>query len=188
MKYYVYIHISPNGKRYVGLTTQRLSRRWRNGLGYPDNKHFTRAIVKYGWDNFQHIVYQVDTKQEMFYLEKYLIAYYNTTNPNNGYNISTGGEFSGTGCRRHHTEEHKASIRGAGNPMFGKTHSEEARKKISAAQKHKAVYQCDLDGTVIKIWKSMQEVQNVLGIFKTNVSACCKGKVKTAGGFIWKYK
>ena len=30
----------------------------------------------------------------------------------------------------------------------------------------------------------MQEVQNVLGIYKANISACCKGKAKSAGGFI----
>ena len=30
----------------------------------------------------------------MKYLEKYLIAYYNTTNPLYGYNVSTGGESS----------------------------------------------------------------------------------------------
>lgn len=188
MKYKVYIHITPNGKRYVGLTTQPLSRRWRNGQGYAGNKYFTRAILKYGWDNIKHIIYEVDTEAEMFYLEKYLIAYYNTTNPAFGYNISSGGEFSAAGTRWHHTEEHKASIRGVGNPMFGKTHSAEARKKMSDAQPSKSVCQYNLNGNLIKIWKSMAEAGRSLGIFKANISACCKGKAKSAGGFIWKYE
>lgn len=188
MNYKVYIHITPNGKRYVGLTTQPLSRRWRNGQGYVNNKYFTRAILKYGWDNIEHIVYEVDTEAEMFYLEKYLIAYYNTTNPAFGYNISSGGEFSSTGTRWHHTEEHKASIRGAGNPMYGRKHSEEARKKMSAAQQNKAVAQYTMDGQLVKIWNSQTEAAKELGLQKTNISACCYGKGNSAGGYVWKFK
>lgn len=37
-----------------------------------------------------------------------------------------------------HTEEYKESIRGEGNYFYGKTHSEEARKKISASKKSKS--------------------------------------------------
>lgn len=32
--YSVYVHTTPNGKRYVGMTSRDLSARWRNGLGY----------------------------------------------------------------------------------------------------------------------------------------------------------
>ena len=34
MNYFVYIHIFPNGKRYVGLTSQNPERRWGKGIGY----------------------------------------------------------------------------------------------------------------------------------------------------------
>lgn len=68
--------------------------------------------------------------------------------------------------------------------MFGKTHSAEARKKMSDAQPSKSVCQYNLNGNLIKIWKSMAEAGRSLGIFKANISACCKGKAKSAGGFI----
>ena len=48
--YCVYIHTNKiNEKRYVGITCQSTSRRWRNGDGYIQNEHFYRAIQKYGW-------------------------------------------------------------------------------------------------------------------------------------------
>ena len=95
MKYWVYIHLFPNGKRYVGLTTQKsINKRWMNGWGYKKQKLIYNAILKYGWKNIKHIIYEVDTESEMKYLERYLIGYYNTTNRLYGYNISTGGESS----------------------------------------------------------------------------------------------
>lgn len=92
MSYNVYIHIFPNGKRYIGLTTLEVKKRWRGGSGYKGQKIIYNAIKKYRWKNIQHIVYEVDTESEMKYLEKYLIAYYNTTDHKYGYNISTGGD------------------------------------------------------------------------------------------------
>lgn len=55
-KYTVYKHVTPSNKVYIGITSQSINRRWRNGKGYSTNKHFYRAILKYGWDNIQHIV------------------------------------------------------------------------------------------------------------------------------------
>ena len=100
-KFYVYIHLFPNGKRYVGITQQiKIEYRWRkDGSGYKCQEHLYNAIKKYKWNNIGHIVYEVDTPEEMWYLEKYLIAYYNTTNPERGYNHSIGGEKSNLGYK-----------------------------------------------------------------------------------------
>jgi hypothetical protein len=96
MKYSVYIHINKlDGKKYVGITRCKPETRWRKGEGYRDNSYFYAAIKKYGWDNFDHIVVEVDTEEEMFELEKEYIKFYNTTDRNIGYNISYGGE---AGC------------------------------------------------------------------------------------------
>lgn len=101
MKYWVYIHTFPNGKKYVGLTTQKnINKRWLGGRGYKGQVVYN-PILKYGWRNIDHTVYQVDTKEEMEYLEKYLIAYYHTADRKYGYNVSTGGE-SGNGVPSKH--------------------------------------------------------------------------------------
>lgn len=96
MSFYVYIHFNTiNSKRYVGITRVTPKARWKKGKGYNHNIHLTKAFEVYGWDNFEHIVFEVETESEMWYLEKYLIAYYETTNPDKGYNHSIGGENGG---------------------------------------------------------------------------------------------
>ena len=41
---------------------------------------------------------------------------------------------------------------------------------------------------VIKVWDSLSEVERQLNISASNISDVCKGKRKTAGGFIWRMK
>lgn len=41
---------------------------------------------------------------------------------------------------------------------------------------------------VIKVWDSLSEVERQLNISTSNISSVCKGKRKTAGGFIWRMK
>ena len=56
--YYVYMHKNKiNNKVYIGITSQKLTHRWgKDGNGYKYQKLFARAINKYGWDNFEHII------------------------------------------------------------------------------------------------------------------------------------
>lgn len=93
----VYMHTSPNGKKYIGITRQeKPERRWgSNGCGYIDNQHFWRAIQKYGWDNFQHeILFEDLTEEEAQQKEIELIAYYDSTDQTKGYNITAGGGYN----------------------------------------------------------------------------------------------
>lgn len=93
----VYMHTSPNGKRYIGITRQENpERRWgSSGCGYVDNKHFWRAIQKYGWNNFLHeVLFDGLTKEEAEQKEKELIAYYDSTDQTKGYNITAGGGYN----------------------------------------------------------------------------------------------
>lgn len=43
------------------------------------------------------------------------------------------------------------------------------------------------DGEFIKMWGGATCVLNELGINKSNIIQCCKGNVKSAGGYVWKY-
>lgn len=85
-------------KYYVGITSH-LSTRWRNnGMEYMNHgkeakTYFANAIMKYGWDNIQHIVItNLLTKEEACHFEQLLIHHMNTTNRNYGYNRTTGGD------------------------------------------------------------------------------------------------
>lgn len=45
-----------------------------------------------------------------------------------------------------------------------------------------------LKNKIIKQFASITDAQNKTGISKECICRCCKGKYKTAGGFVWKYK
>lgn len=91
-KYYVYRHISPNGKSYIGITKQKPERRFQNGYGYKTQIAFSRAIEKYGWENFKHEILEEKLtekeacEREAYYIEKV----FNSFAPN-GYNTREGG-------------------------------------------------------------------------------------------------
>ncbi len=53
----VYVHVFPNGKRYVGMTRHTLKKRWgTDGKGYKTQRLFWRAIQKHGWCNIAHSI------------------------------------------------------------------------------------------------------------------------------------
>ena len=93
--YVVYKHTSPNGKIYIGITSQNPEVRWQNGFGYKNNHRFFRDIVKFGWDNFDHSILHSDLAQEDAQsIEAQLIAQYHSDNPQYGYNLISSTVFS----------------------------------------------------------------------------------------------
>ena len=51
----------------------------------------------------------------------------------------------------------------------------------------KPVSQFTLEGEFIKTYPSAREVEKQIGISYKYISACCRGKQKTAGGYVWKF-
>lgn len=94
--YTVYEHRNKiNNKRYIGITSRKPEIRWGvGGKNYiVDNSHFGRAILKYGWDNFEHnILYEGLTEQEACNKEKELILKYSSYDNRFGYNRTMGGD------------------------------------------------------------------------------------------------
>lgn len=93
--FYVYMHVNKtNNKTYIGITSRlNPEYRWRKGEGYSTQTKFYRAIKKYGWENFDHIIIESDlSKTEAIHLEKQLIRQLDTIK--NGYNVDEGGSSS----------------------------------------------------------------------------------------------
>lgn len=91
-QYTVYVHTTPNEKKYVGQTRNVPEKRWQNGGGYHHNEYFTRAIRKYGWENIDsEIVYENLTLEEANSREIELIELHRTTDSNKGFNFQSGG-------------------------------------------------------------------------------------------------
>lgn len=92
--YYLYMHIFPNDKRYIGITKQLPKERWKNGSGYSGQTYMYNAIKKYGWENIQHIILKENlSQQEALEQEEYYITYYKTLYNENGYNIARKGNL-----------------------------------------------------------------------------------------------
>ena len=194
-EYYVYKHTNKtNGKVYIGITSQKQNRRWQNGKGYKDNFHFNRAINKYGWDGFDHLVLVRGlTKDEAKWLEIQLIAAYDSTNREKGYNISKGGDIVSDESRQKISKTLKGKYVGENNPWYGKHHTEEARKKMSESHKGKSLSEETKrklskihSRTVIclttkQIFYGTKEAETTTGAHKTHIGAACNGKRKSAG-------
>jgi len=54
--------------------------------------------------------------------------------------------------------------------------------------KMKSIIQYDLDMNIVREWNSAKQIKDELGIDGGQICNACKGKFKTAAGFIWKYK
>ena len=90
-----------------------------------------------------------------------------------------------------HTDEAKRKM---GEANRGKHRSEETKRKLSEALKgkyntklSKAVYQYTKDGQFITSYPSMTEAERQTGVSHGDISYCCRGKLKTAGGYCWRF-
>lgn len=180
--YTVYCHENRiNGKRYVGITHLSPRRRWNNGRGYKLNSHFTSAINKYGWEEFDHhILYEGLSKEEACEKEKYLIQKWNLCDPEYGYNNTYGGEH---GLMSEHTRK-KMSEAQKGEKAFwyGKKLPEDAKHKMSEVKKGKIpkstppkkVYCFETDTT----YASMTDASRILNISTATVYKSCNNNYK----------
>ena len=131
----VYMHASPSGKRYIGITGKPVNERWRNGNGYTRHPYFWQAIQKYGWTSFCHdVLFANLTKKEAERLEQICIMLFRSNNRKYGYNCSTGGECGSVGSKR--TAEQLKKMSDANK---GKRLTEEHKHKLSLAHKGKKV-------------------------------------------------
>lgn len=133
--YTVYMHTTPSGKRYIGITAQTVEKRWQNGFGYAygENDYFFNAIKKYGWDNIKHeILFTGLTKSDAEEKEIELIAKYNTTSRDCGYNRETGGYA----CPKH-TDESKRRMSKMQKEIWDK--SPERKVKLAEYRRGKSL-------------------------------------------------
>lgn len=208
--YIVYKHTTLSGKVYIGITSQTPELRWKKGSGYRNNKYFTHAINKYGWDNIRHeILFEGLTKDEAEEKEVELIAFYKSNQPKYGYNVAKGGH-SNSGFK--HSDETKNQIR---KSLQGKKHSIERREnqrkaqlKLWSDEKHrkfmskvhegkgsgkehdlsKIVYQYSLSNELLNVFESTRLAEKATGIAHQQISDCCNHKQKTCHGYIWSYE
>ena len=224
--YVVYKHTAPNGKSYIGLTSQTLKRRFRDGEGYKGCPVFYKAIQKYGWCSFTHEILADNlTFDKACELEQFYIAQYKSLTSQNGYNLENGGRVghkmsdesklklsrSITGRKMGpHKEETKRKISEAHKGLKRPPKSPETCRKLSEALKGRTFSKehcqhiseskrglftgknnprarkvlCVETGVVFDTVKDAGKFKN--GSPK-NIISCCRGRLKTSGGYHWRY-
>ena len=128
-----------NNKTYIGITTNTIECRFAEHIYRSENGgkykiHY--AIRKYGKENFDiEMITTTDNKEHALLIESENIKKYDSYDT--GYNMNEGG----TGLL-YHTDDTKKKMSdnnhwngkkrsGSDNPMFGRKHSEESKKKMS---------------------------------------------------------
>lgn len=210
-RWILYVHTNlANNKKYVGITSQEPEKRWMNGHGYARTLYFGRAIEKYGWNNFRHDILLTDmSEEEAKTAEIITIAMLKTNDHNFGYNLTEGG--GGTHGYKAPMEvrlKYSAAKSGPNHPNYGKHRPEQTAQKISKRlvgnQNAKGVVRSDetklkmsqakmkpvmmaKDGLDIMAFDSAKDAELYMHISRKNISECCLGHRKRAGGYEWKF-
>lgn len=204
--YTVYLRANTvNGKKYVGQTGDFKTRnkKWNCQKAKYANNFLTKERNIYGLDVFETIILaEVETQEEAWELEQYYIKELNTKYPN-GYNLAIGGAGNKGALKGiSFTEEHKCKI---SESLKGHYVTQETRNKIGRIHKDKiiteehkkrisqklgkSVLQIDKNtNDVIAEFPSTREVEKQLGYVHNCISACCRGKQRTAYGYKWVFK
>ena len=197
------------------MTSQEPKKRWQSGWGYQNNSKMWNDIKNSDWNTdwvHEILCENASNREEAEYLESLFISWFDSINK--GYNISSYGGSSYkqteehkkkiseslTGEKnpnfgKHFSEETRkrmsdnhADLSGENHPMFGKHHTEETKSKMSKSSHSKPVLQYSKEGELIAEYLSTKEAERQTGCYHGHICKCCKGKYKSCGGFIWKYK
>ena len=196
-----------NGKVYIGSSVNLHVRALAHFNSLKRNAHenqkLQRAYNKYGLDKLVFEVLEYVEKDTLLEREQYYIDTLNAVNE--GYNICPVAKHTVDWVW---TPAQRKSRCGAGNPMYGKHHSEEHKKRISDAEKgripwNKGRKMTESERLQVReyngnskrvqcieteiIFFSVSEAGRQYQIKPSNISACARGERKTAGGYHWVY-
>jgi hypothetical protein len=184
-EYYVYYHLNSKTKQLIYIGVGYHKRAWCFKWGR--NKHYLNYVKKHG-NPLVEIKYSNLTQDEAYELEINLIKEFGRIGiDKNGIllNKSEGGKTSAKGNKQYITQEWKDKISKSNKGL--KKHNFESKDKIST-KNSKSVLQLDLNGNLIKEWKSQWEASFLLKINYKSINNCVMNISKSAGNFKWKLK
>lgn len=128
-----------NNKKYIGQHKSSEFTENYKGSGTA----LWNAINKYGWDNFKvEMIEECQSLEELNNREAYWTKFYNAVESDEFYNLVEGGNQPGFSDElRIKLRKNHVDFSGSNNPMYGRHHSEETRKKmrISGRGKHSVI-------------------------------------------------
>jgi group I intron endonuclease len=210
----IYKITNPQGKIYIGQSINIEERLYQYKClsKYSLGRKIYNSIKKYGWENHSHEVIIECLIEELDDKEIYWGEFYEVLGEN-GLNLKLGegrGKCSNETkalmsqrAKEIMTEEHKKKLSKA---KLGKKRSEKAKQALRVPKNSNinylnnvgkwpsrttSVLQYDKQGNFIKEWDTILEAELTFHPKKikgNNIVCCCKGRQKTAYGYIWKYK
>ena len=95
-----------------------------------------------------------------------------------------------------HKDENKANNRVSNlefctqkyNLNYGAAQERKSKAQINRKDCSKPVLQYDKNGIFMNEYPSMKDAKRKTGVHQVSICSVCRGKQKTAGGYIWKYK
>lgn len=165
-------------EKYIGVTKQNLSRRFKSGKGYKPSTKINKAIEQYGWGNFTHkILSETNSKKIAGEMEKYYIQEFNTIQ--NGYNNQTGGFIGYKQIITDETREKQKKVH-KGNHYSLKTEFKKGNYYQSSMNKKVPVFCMELNRT----FESIKQAQEEFDLH--HIWDCINGKRNKCGGYHWK--
>jgi hypothetical protein len=166
----IYKITSPTRKIYIGQSTNIENRKYYYSSIKCNKQHkLYNSLQKYGWEQHIFEIIEECSLDQLNEREIHWGLYYDVLGEN-GLNLRLG-DANGF-C----SEETKKKI--------GTTNSRPKPSNFNSNLK-KAVLQFDKQGNLIAEYESYHDAKNKTGLSLTEV---LRGKAKTAGGFIFKYK
>jgi group I intron endonuclease len=166
----IYKITNPTGKIYIGQSIN-LEKREDDYMKFRCDKQpkLYNSLKKYGWGQHIFEIIEKCSLEQLNEREIYWGLYYNVLEEN-GLNLRLGD------ARGKCSEEMKKKI--------GQTNSRPKPEKFNSELK-KPVLQFNKQGDLIAEYESYHDAKNKTGLSLTEV---LRGKAKTAGGYIFKYK
>ena len=202
--YTVYKLTGPTGKIYIGQTGEKPEVRWRKGYNYTSP--MCRAIKEYGMGAFKkEILCEKLTKEGADKLEKWFVEYYDSIDPEKGYNGKEGGPNSGTKMSAAFKERlvlyHSIPAKAKRNQTVVKRAYEERpelrelvreqMKKRSAEGKNRAFLESSHKAKPVVCIETGENYPSIWAAKRatgySNIQKACIGRYHAAGGYHWKW-
>lgn len=161
-----------NGKRYIGQTVQRLCERRCAHYGKISAPYFHKALMKYKEEDWEWKIIDIGYGQEeLNNKEIFWIYFFDSTNPNKGYNLRLGGQ---NGLQ---TKEEIKYARTKFMEIAGKDRSNlsrNVRRSIKCVETN-------------KVFKTASSAGKYYNITYSHITEVLNGLKQSAGGYHWEY-
>ena len=185
--------------KYIGKALD-IDKRYKQHIKNYTNKKSLKSswvlsLLQYGLQPILEIV-EICNESKWQEREKYWIKYYkelgfDLKNMTNGGDGNTGLKMSDASkekirCANLGKKSSKEKIAKISNWAKGNNKIQK-NLKLGSKKSQIPIIQKSKDGEIINQWDSLQQASDELGIERSNISHCLRGRIKTSGGYIWEY-